>query len=153
PGGGAVVSCPERGPGLERNHERAVRAALTPRRYDEKAPAHRPRREVGAPGIGPVLVGECRDAKVARRREAELGEPVEIVPHARLERARRDRLGEERAQRGAAARPLLLDDAERAQLPCEVGQPFGEVAGAAGGELPVARARARLADATRPPRA
>src|SRR5262249_57975576 len=98
---------PDGRPGLDRDPEPAVRAALIPRRNDEKAPAHRQRREVSAPGIGPVLVGECRDAKVARRCEAELGEPVEIAPHARLERARRDRLGEKRAQRRAAAGPLL----------------------------------------------
>ena len=146
-GGGSVMTGPERAPGLDRDHDPSVRVRLVPGRDDQESAPDGPGREVGAPGVGPVFVGERRDVKVARGREAQLGEPVEVSPHALLERARRDRLGKEGAKRGAAARPLLLDDAEGAELPREVGQPFGEIAGHADGELPVAGDARR-----RPPR-
>src|SRR5206468_12211577 len=70
-------------------------------------------------------------------------------PHTLFERGGRDRLGKEGAKRGATARPLFLDHAEGAELPREVGQPFGEIAGHADGELPVAwgwHRRHRLAE-------
>ena len=90
-----------------------------------------------APGVRPVFVGEGLDAKVGGRREAQLTQGVQVDPNAVRKRARGDRLRKERAERGAVARPLFLDDPQRAELPGEVGQPFGEIVGDTDRELPV----------------
>ena len=70
--------------------------------------------------------------------EAQLAQSVQVSPDALLQRGREDRLWEERAEPRAPAGPLLLDYAEGAELPYEVGQPLGEVGAHADGELPVA---------------
>jgi len=53
---------------------------------------------VGAPRVGPVLARERDDGRLAARPEPERGEAAEVLAHALLERAREERLGEERAE-------------------------------------------------------
>src|SRR2546426_259477 len=114
----------------------------------------------GGDGVGIVVDGENLtdaeprrgdrerdDARLAGAGKAELAQSDEVLADTLLEGAGEGGLREEGAKpRGAAGR-LLLDDAERAQLPHEVRHALGRLLGDLDGELPVAGGRHRLSRA------
>src|SRR5206468_4114579 len=133
-----VVTRSERAPWFDRDHGPTIRSGPVPRWGDQEPPPDRPRGEMGSPGVRPVLIGERDDAQPSGGLEPKLAQPVQVLPDARFERARENRPREERAELRASSRPLLLDHAERTELPREIGQSLGEVGGRAHGELPEA---------------
>ena len=79
------------------------------RRDDQESAPDQSRREVHAPRVRPVFVGERYDLQIAGRREAELAKAVEVAADVRLERGAGDGLGKERAKPGTGTGPLLND--------------------------------------------
>src|SRR2546422_1708160 len=123
---------------------RPPRSTLFPYTTLFRSLADRQRAEVRAPGLRPVIVRERDDARLAGAGKAELAQSDEVLADTLLEGAGEGGLREEGAKpRGAAGR-LLLDDAERAQLPHEVRHALGRLLGDLDGELPVAGGRHRL---------
>src|SRR5207247_1053201 len=139
-----MLSGAEGAAGLDRDHEAPVRGRLVPGRRDQQAFADGQRPEVGAPGLRPVLARERDNARLAGLGKAERGEPGEVLADALLEGAGEGGLREEGAKPRSTAGRLLLDDAERSQLPDEVRQALGRLLGNLDGELPVAGGRHRL---------
>src|SRR6184192_435988 len=139
-----MLSGAEGAAGLDRDHEAPVRGRLVPGRRDQQAFADGQRPEVGAPGLRPVLARERDNARLAGLGKAERGEPGEVLADALLEGAGEEGLREEGAKPRSTAGHLLLDDAERSQLPDEVRQALGRLLGNLDGELPVAGGRHRL---------
>ena len=103
-GGAAVVTGAERAPGLDRDHDPAVRRGHVPRRRDQQPAPDGARGEVRAPGVRPVLVGQRADARVAGGLEAERAEPVEVCA-GRSPRAYSRTRSPGRTRAAAAPRP------------------------------------------------
>src|SRR3989442_10866321 len=77
---------PERAPWLDRDHGPAFRGGPVPRRGDQEPPPDRPRGEMGAPGVRPVLIGERDDAQPSGGVETQLPPPPPGTPRAPLQR-------------------------------------------------------------------
>ena len=104
--GRPVAPGTERAPGLDQHDEPALRERRRrhlPRRAHEQPPPHRDRPEVGAPGIGPRLVGEGRDPHARRRaRQRQRHQIGEVAADVRRERLRVGARREEGAKRRRA---------------------------------------------------
>ena len=122
----------EGAPRLDQHDEPALRERRRrrlPRRAHEQPPPHRDRPEVGAPGIGPRLVGEGRDPHARHRtRQRQRHQIGEVAADVRRERLRVGARREEGAKRGPG-RGDLLDDADRTQLPQMVRDGLGRLGG------------------------
>ena len=110
--------------------------AVEPRRQHAQPAAHLASGEGLLPGARPRLVEQGRDLGVAGQREAQRAQRGPVA----LDRGQRARwtTSTRRRRRAAAADAgrLLLDDAEGALLPEEVGQPVGDLGRGGDGELP-----------------
>ncbi len=144
PRGAAVMTGAERPAGLDDEDDAAIRSRPLPwRRHDEPTPDD-DRAEVRTPGLRPAAVLERRDAGTPDHAEPESREALGVGVEALGQHGGRRGLGEERAELRRLARSLLLDDAERAGLPEEVGQPFGRAGRNGEAQLPVVGGGAHL---------